>query len=325
MKQRLLWKLLLVTITPVIAVIILVIWFAIDQLAAQYFMALMKQYDVNPTDIHQMFITSIHLYLLWATFAAFILAFILSYFLTKKVLRPLTQMTAITRQVAAGEFSARVEVSTGDEVGQLGISFNRMADSLEQIEQLRKNMVADVAHELRTPLTNLRGYIEALKDEVLPPSKDTFKMLHEEKLRLEHLVENLQQLARADAAKAYLNREKLDLQELLNQMLALYKTHFADKNITFHTDLAEDLPPLSADRDKILQAPRNLFENGWKYTPAGEHFSVIAAQEKGSVRVSCISTGIGISEEDLPYIYSYLGNCLKDRRFYFPVDFITGN
>ena len=94
-----------------------------------------------------------------------------------------------------------------------------MADSLETVERLRKTMVADVAHELRTPLTNLRGYLEALNDKVLPPSADTFEMLQREIMRLVALVENLQQLAKADAARAFLKREKLSLGKLVEQML----------------------------------------------------------------------------------------------------------
>ena len=201
LKQRLLWKLLLINIVPVIGIIILVVWIAIDQLAASYFMALMDKYEVSPDDIHQMFLTAVHRYLLWSTLAALILAFVISYFLIRRVLRPLSQMRAITREVAAGNFSARVQVTSGDEVGELGLAFNRMADSLAKLEQLRKTMVADVAHELRTPLTNLRGYLEALHDGVLPPSQETFGMLQQEIMRLVSLVENLQQLARADAGR----------------------------------------------------------------------------------------------------------------------------
>ncbi len=119
-------------------------------------------------------------------------------------MRPLLQMTELTREMTSGNFSLRTEIITRDEVGQLGIAFNRMADSLEQIEQLRKAMVcSDVAHELRTSLTNLRGYLEALNDGVIPPKPETFKLLQQENLRLVQLVDGLQQLARADAAKAY--------------------------------------------------------------------------------------------------------------------------
>jgi len=168
MRHRLLWKLLLGNIVPVIAVIVLLVWFAIDQLAADYFAVLMKQYHIDPADSHRMFLTAIHRYLIWASVAALALAFLLNYLLTRRVLRPLFQMTAITRQVAKGNYSERVAVVTSDEIGQLAQSFNQMADSLEKIEQLRKNMVADIAHELRTPLTNLRGCLEAMSDGVIP-------------------------------------------------------------------------------------------------------------------------------------------------------------
>lgn len=303
MKCRLLWKLLFINIVPVIAVIILVVWLAIDQLAARYFMALMNRYDVSPTDIHQMFLASIHRYLLWASLAALGLAFILSFLLLRRLLLPLSQMSAITRDMAAGNFSARVEIASEDEVGQLGISFNRMADSLEQIERLRKNMVADVAHELRTPLTNLRGYVEALNDEVLPPSPVTFHMLQQEIMRLVNLVENLQQLARADAARAYLHRRELALPEVIEQMLALYRPVLQERRIEVETDFAADAVRLAADRDKLLQAVRNLIENAGKYTPHGGTLKISSSRAADGIKVIFANSGAGIAERDLPFIF----------------------
>ena len=302
MKNRLLWKLLFINI-PVIGVIILVVWLAIDQLAAKYFMDLMNEYDISPTDIHQMFLTAIHTYLIWATGAALGLAFILSYLLTRRVLRPLSQMTAVTREVAAGNYSGRVDVVTQDEVGDLGIAVNRMADSLERVERLRKTMVADVAHELRSPLTNLRGYLEALNDGVLPPSQGTFQMLQEEILRLVHLVEDLQQLARADAARAYLDRQEFSLSEALNQMLELYRSNFEAKGISVATEFAQNTEQITADRDKLLQAVRNLIENAWKYTPAGGSVTVATARVPEGIKVMFSNTGAPISDEDLPFIF----------------------
>ncbi len=252
MKNKLLWKLLLTNIIPVIGVIFLVVWLAVDKLAAQYFMALMEEYDVSPKDIHQMFLTSIHHYLIWACLAALAVAFILSYLLTRRVLRPLLQMTAITREMAEGNFSLRTEITTGDEVGQLGVAFNRMADSLEKIERLRKTMVADVAHELRTPLTNLRGYLEALNDDIIPPTSEIFEMLQRENLRLVHLVDNLQQLARADAARAYLKREKIIITDLVDQMVQLHLPHFQKKRIEVETRFTSTDLRVMADRDKLL-------------------------------------------------------------------------
>jgi two-component system, OmpR family, sensor histidine kinase BaeS len=301
-RNRLLWKLLLITVVPVIGVIVLIIWLAINQLAANYFMALMKKYDVSPTDIHHMFLTSIHYYLIWASLAALAVAFLLSFLLTRRVLRPLSQMSNITKNIASGDFHARVDVVTRDEVGQLGLAFNSMADSLERIEQLRKNMVADVAHELRTPLTNLQGYLEALNDEVIEPSPQTLKMLQEENLRLVHLVDNLQQLARADAARAYLKLEKLDPAVELRQILPLYSANFQEKKISVTTHFKEGLA-VTADRDKLLQALRNLLENSHKYTPKNGFVEISVTNVEKQVEIRFSNSRPGVNEADLPFIF----------------------
>jgi signal transduction histidine kinase len=295
--------LLLINILPVIAVIILVVWLAIDQLAANYFMALMNKYDVSPADIHQMFLTSVHRYLLWASLAALALAFILSFFLTRRVLRPLSQMFTIIGEMAGGNFSKRVETDSQDEVGQLGTAFNQMADSLDQVEQLRKTMVADVAHELRTPLTNLRGYVEALNDGVIPPSKKVFQMLQQEILRLVNLVENLQQLAKADAARAFLNRQVLFLPELIEQILAIYQPNLQAKNISVESHFPPDAGQVVGDRDKLLQAIRNLIENACKYTPQDGRVVLASERLAEGIRVTFSNSGPGISQTDLPFIF----------------------
>ncbi len=303
MIRRLLWKLLLVNVVPVIAVIVLVIWLAIDHLAANYFMILMDRYLVAPTETHQAFLTAIHYYLLWASVAGLVLAFVLSYLLTRRVLRPLSQMAAATREVATGNFSSRIDVAGKDEIGELGTAFNRMADSLERVESLRKAMVADLAHELRTPLTNLRGYLEGLSDEVIPPGKPTFEMLQQEILRLVNLVEDLQQLARADAARAFLERQTLDLGEEIERMLALYRPNFEGKGIEVTMEVAPAAARVNADRDKLLQAVRNLMENAWKYTPEKGRLAIIAERVEDGVKVTFANSGEGIAPADLPFIF----------------------
>jgi|LGVF01.2.fsa_nt_gb signal transduction histidine kinase len=302
-KQRLLWKLLLVNVVPVIAVVVLTIWLAIDRLAANYFMVLMDDYMIEPVETHRAFLTAINYYLLWASLAGLLLALLLSYLLTRRVLRPLSQMVTATRDVAAGNFTTRVDVTVNDEVGELGNAFNCMADSLERVEKLRKSMVADVAHELRTPLTNLRGYLEGLSDGVLPPEKQTFVMLQEENLRLVHLVEDLQQLAKADAADAYLNRQELDLGELIGEMLALYKPNFAEKSISVSCTIKPHTTRISGDRDKLLQAVRNLLENAWKYTPAGGRMTIDFEDTEAGIKVAFANNGAPIADKDLSLIF----------------------
>ena len=303
MKLRLLWKLLLSTILPVIGIIFLVVWLSVDRLAGRYFMALMEKYDVAVDDVHQMFLSSIHFYLVWASLAALALAFLLSYLLMRRVLRPLLQMTAITKEVASGNYSLRAEVTTSDEVGQLGVAFNRMADSLEHVEQLRKTMVADVAHELRTPLTNLRGYLEALNDGVIQPTSETLQMLQQEILRLVHLVESLQQLARADAAKAYLKCEPVLLSDLVGYLVALSQLNFQKKDISIETDYDALERPVSADKDKLLQAMQNLLDNACKYTPQGGSVRITVSPAAEGMKVVFQNSGPEIPATDLPYIF----------------------
>ena len=303
MKQRLLWKLLISNIVPVIAVITLVAWLAIDQLAADYFTVLMKQYHIDPVDSHRMFLTAIHRYLIGASLAALAFALLLSYLLTRRVLRPLYRMTAITKDFASGDYTERVNPVTSDEVGELAASFNRMADSLEKIERLRKNMVADIAHELRTPLTNLRGYMEALSDSVIPPSRETFGMLEKETLRLVRLVETLQQLARADAARAHLERRELSLNMLIKQIADLYRPNFREKGITVEWEPGPGSDSVTADRDKLLQAIRNLVDNAWKFTPPNGRVVISTIRVPDGIKAVFANSGEGMAGDDLPFIF----------------------
>lgn len=302
MKKHLLWKLLL-NIVPVIGVTILVVWLAIDKLAATYFMRLMENYAIAPHESHRMFIESVHHYLVWAALAALVLALLLSYLMTKRVLRPLSQMTRISRELAAGNFTNRVEVVSQDEVGELGLAFNSMADSLARLEQLRKSMVSDLAHELRTPLTNLRGYLEGLSDEVVPPSVETFRMLENEILRLVHLVDDLQQLTKADSAQAFLRRQALSCARVSGQLKVLFERRFAAKGIVLQLAITPPELQVTADLDKLLQALRNLLENALRYTAAGGEVTISARAFDGGVEIAVCNSGGGISAADLPFIF----------------------
>ena len=303
MRQRLLWKLLIGHIVPVFAIISLIVWRAIDRSAAEYSRVLAERYRIEPDDAYRMFIAAIRHDLLWGTLAALALTLLLTYLLTRWVLRPLFQITAITRKVADGDYSERLNVVSRYEVGQLADAFNHMSENLEKIEQLRKNMVADIAHELRTPLTNLRGYLEGLSDSVIPPSRETFRMLEQEVLRLVNLVEDLQQLARADAAKSFLDRKELSLHELLGQIMDLYRPNFQEKEIAVQWHLEKGSDSVVADRDKLLQAIRNLIDNAWKYTPQRGTVTISTSQTGDGIKTVVANSGATISANDIPYLF----------------------
>ena len=314
MNSRLLWKLLGINVLA-IGVVILIVWLAIDYLASNYFMTLMKDYNISPTAVHQMFLDATHRSLIWATLATLALAVILSFLLTKKVLTPLSQMTGITKKIATGDYTAQVSISSKDEVGQLAAAFNQMAESLQRVEQLRKTMVIDVAHELRTPLTNIRGYIEALRDGVVAPSKETFESLHEEMLRLAKLVEDLLQLARADASRGTLHPQRINLQELVSQILDLFQPQFSAKGIVVETELFNAEGQIMADPEKLSQIFRNLLQNAWQYTPHRGNVRVSNERLPGRIKVVFANTGEGIAEEDLPFIFErfYRGEKSRSR------------
>jgi two-component system sensor histidine kinase BaeS len=312
--RSLLWKLLGINIL-VIMFVITIVWLAINYLAAGYFVTLMEKYNISPASSHQMFISSVHRYLIWASLAAILLAVALSFLLVRRVLDPLTQMMSITREIASGDYSGRVPVATRDEVGQLAGAFNSMAESLQRMEQIRKTMTINVAHELRTPLTNMQGYLEALIDEVVTPSRETFELLHEETMRLVHLVEDILRLAKADAARVDLHKIEIKMGNLIDQTLDPFRAQFIAKNIHVETRFLKDKDRLYADPDKLSQVLINLLQNAWQYTPAGGSFRIEMEPLPGELKLMFANTGGELSEKDIPFVFErfYRGEKSRSR------------
>ncbi len=312
MRHSLLWKLLAINI-PVIGAVILVMWLTIDYLAADYFSELMKRYNIEPAMSHQMFLDAVHRYLIQATIGAVVVAGLLGFWFTRMALRPLLEMAAATRELAAGDYKVRVAVGAEDEVGRLGRAFNDMADSLERLERLRRSTVSDVAHELRTPLTNVRGYLEGLSDGVVAPSKETFEMLQHEILRLVRLVEDLHQLTQAEAARASLAPAPVAIAALVAEVVDWNRTEFETRRITVENQLAPSLPEIVADRDRLVQVLRNLIQNAWQYTPDGGVVRIQAERTSRGLRVSFVNTGAALGDGELPHLFERFYRSDKSR------------
>jgi two-component system, OmpR family, sensor histidine kinase BaeS len=312
--RSLLWKLLGIHILVIVFVIIIV-WVAINYLAAGYFVTLMEKYGISPTSSHQMFVNSVHRYLIWVSLAATVLAATLSFFLMKRVLAPLTRMMSITREIASGDYSGRAPVATRDEVGQLAGAFNRMAQSLQRIEELRKTMMVNIAHELRTPLTNMQGYLEALIDGVVAPSKKTFDLLLEETMRLVRLVEDILRLAKADAARVALHKSEIEIGALITQAVDAFRPRFVSKNITVESRFPAGDNLVHADAEKLSHVVNNLLENAWQYTPMGGSLGIHAESHRGVLKVVFSNTGGELNAKDLPFIFErfYRGEKSRSR------------
>jgi signal transduction histidine kinase len=223
--------------------------------------------------------------------------------LSRRILAPVEAVTSAVRRMAAGDMSQRVEVTTDDEIGDLARAFNNMADGLARLEQLRRNMVTDVAHELRTPLTNIRGYLDALRDGVVQPDKHAIDSLHEEALLLSHLVDDLQDLSLAEAGQLRLERLPLVLADLVDQAIGAFRSRAEVEGISLHTSLPVEPILVHVDPRRVGQVLHNLLQNGLTHTPRGGQIDISARVRDEWVEVSVQDTGAGIPARDLPYVF----------------------
>lgn len=297
-----------------ILVAIAIVWLSIDFFALDYFSSLLDKYHVpQKQEVLGMFLQSAHRYLVWAGLVGLAVPLCIGFFLIRFVLSPLHQMLRITVKIAKGDFTSRVHNLPNDEIGELGKTFNVMADNLERTEQLRKKMVVDVAHELRAPLTNIRGYLEAMSDGVVEPGSKIIELLHEETLRLGNLSEDLMRLSVADSARLTLEREMIDLHEFLPHSLKLFEAQFAGKGIATETRIGSGAERVSADSEKLAQILQNLLHNAWQYTAPRGSVRIAVERIDRTIKIVIANTGVPIGHEDLSLIFERFYRVDKSR------------
>ncbi len=241
--------------------------------------------------------------LVWAASAAALTAIVVGVFVSGRIARPILGMAVASRRIAAGRYAERVASGDPDELGQLAASFNEMADALESAERRRRELIGNVAHELRTPIANLQGYVEGLADGVVQPSEETWAFLLGETGRLQRLVEDLQELSRAESRQMSINPKPVAPDRLASLVLARFGPEFAEKGLTLTTATGSKLPRVLADEDRAVQVLGNLLSNALRYTPAGGHVEVSVEHRNGEVVFSVRDTGIGVAPEHLPHLF----------------------
>ncbi len=254
------------------------------------------------------FRASINSSLLWAVIAAGTVSLLLTLALSRGLLRSIELLTSAVRSMGRGDLKQRVDITTANEIGELATAFNIMADNLARNEQLRRNIVTDVAHELRTPLSNIRGYLEALQDGIVQPTPDSIDSLHEEAMLLNHLVDDLQDLALAEAGQLKLLRQPVRVDDIIDK--ATQMGHHTNNGsgvngngIQLEICLPRTLPVIVVDAERIGQVVRNLLNNAFTHTPPGGNIKLNVVQANGQVTISVCNSGEGIAPEHQPYVF----------------------
>lgn len=238
-----------------------------------------------------------------ASAAATATALLTAVIVSRRITAPIRDIARASARLAAGRYGERVGAGGGDELGALAASFNALATALEETERQRLALIADVAHELRTPLATVQGYMEGLLDEVVVPSPALWAQLHGEAGRLRRLVDDLQELSRAESREIPLHPVPLDARQLLERAAARMAPQFAAVGVTLALDVAPAVPAALADPDRTLQVLVNLLANALRYTPPGGAVTLGAVAGERRVVLRVTDTGSGIAPEHLPHLF----------------------
>lgn len=226
--------------------------------------------------------------------------------------KPLSKLAQAARAFAAHNWDQRVKISGTEEVAEVSFAFNDMADALQQSETLRRNLMADVAHELRTPLTVLQGNLRAMLDGVYPLERGEIATLYDESRLLNRLVDDLRQLALAEAGQLKLNLQPIDLAALIGSTVANFMPVAEERGITLEAK-SERAAEVYADPDRVGQVLRNLIANAlWHTSPQGR-ITVEAQQIDRVGRVTVTDTGEGIAPEEMPHVFDRFYRSDKSR------------
>ncbi|MGW7425239.1 sensor histidine kinase [Streptomyces sp. NPDC054813] len=227
-----------------------------------------------------------------------------------RLVRPLRALTVTVRQPP--ELHARAPVRTRDETGLLAEAFNDLTERRERLEEQRKAMVSDIAHELRSPLTNIRGWLEVTRDGVVDPDPALLASLHEEALLLQRIIDDLQDLAAADAGTLRMHREPVRAADMVDQVAAAHRVAADAAGVTLLTDV-DGTAWLDADPVRMRQALGNLVSNAIRHTPADGTVTLAARRAGDEVVLTVTDTGKGIAPDDLPHVFERFWRAEKSR------------
>jgi len=238
-------------------------------------------------------------------------ALLLAFLLANTLSGPLRRIRTTAQRIERGDLAARVEPAGDVEMRAVGHALNRLAETLEHEEEIRRSTVADLAHELRTPVSALLSRIEAAQDGVLADEGANLAAMHAETLRLARLLDDLARLADAERPGLLLEKRAVDLAELARHEVESWAPLFATKGV----DFASRLEPVTVngDADRLGQVVSNLLSNALRYTEPAGRVDVRVRREEGSAVLEVADTGVGIAPEDLKHVFTRFWRGEKSR------------
>jgi histidine kinase len=252
-----------------------------------------------------------------ATMAAISVAVVAGVLVSRRIVAPVRSMMAASQRIAEGHYQDRVEIPGSqrpeemDELAQLAVTFNQMAAKLDRTEAMRRELIGDVAHELRTPLATIKGSMEGLMDGVVAPEPSAFHQIYQEADRLQHLVADLQELSRIEAGSYQLELNPVPVDQLIEAVKARLQSQYAEKNVSLEV---ESTPVrLLVDEDRIGQVLLNLVGNALQYTAPGGRVRILVRTTADQAEIRVADTGIGISKEHLPHLFTRFYRVDKSR------------
>lgn len=262
----------------------------------------------------QQSLINVYWFIAKAALVSILLAFILIYFISKKISVPIHEMNKVSLAMVGGDFTKTVPVTSNDEVGQLATTFNYMVSELGKLEQMRKDFIANVSHELRSPLTSIRGFIQGVLDGTITPEEQNkyLNIAFEETNRLSRLVNDLLDLTRMEAGNFELDIQTFELNGFIKNAITKLEPQSTAKEINISDDIPANTKVM-ADKDKIEQVLINLLDNAIRFSYPQSAIKIAAHIEKNKVLISITDFGVGIPQDEITNIWDRFYKCDKAR------------